>query len=478
VEPAAAPARIRLPRRSAARRLAAAAGLGVALALGAGPARGDGPVRLRLDAGTTFQTWEAWSCMPNPPGYEEPFVAWVKDPTPATYDRVPVRSDLPWRLVGRMHDALVNEIGITRVRLEVGPQVEPVNDDDDPRTTVASAYRFAWQDDQIRRHVLPLKARVEAAGETLRVYVSYDLRSRLTPAFLLRPEEYAEMAVAFLRHAKERHGLEPDYWSVINEPGNDRPGDPRLCAELTAATGRRIAEAGLRTRMSGPECVTVAQAGAYLRAMADTPGALDHFRQITYHLYHGGAEDVRARNEVRDWAKRLGVTAAQTEWMEASDMAVARHVLLCLTEADATVWDRFGADLFFALPYREWLDPESDARESLPLSSTAWHIRQFSRFIRPGAVRVALAGGSDGVRGVAFLPRGGKRPVVVLLNEAGGPREASVEGLPAGSYARSFTSGALRAFGREEPSVGPDASGRLVLALPPGSVTTLAPPAR
>lgn len=336
--------------------------LGVA-ALLCGIAHGGDAVALHLDTKTTFQTWEGWSCLPNPVGFERAFVAWLRNPSPETYDRVGVNREFPSKLIGRMHDALVSEIGITRMRIEVGPQVEMKNDNADPFRTDASAYRFAWQDDQIERHVLPMKERIEARGEKMTLYVSYDLRSKLTPAFLLEPEEYAEMAVAFLAHVKERYGIEPDYWSVLNEPGNHRPGDPKLCAELTAATGRRIARAGFRTRMSGPECVTVTGAARYMEAMQGASGALDHFAQITYHLYHGGAEDVAARNAVREWARKLKVTAAQTEWMEGKDLDVARHIHLCLTEADAVAWDRFGADLFFTLPYRELTDPGSDAKE-------------------------------------------------------------------------------------------------------------------
>jgi hypothetical protein len=443
----------------------------LALLAAAAVARGGDPVVLRLDPKTAYQTWEGWSCLPNPAGYERAFVAWLRAPTPATYDRVPMNRDLPAKLIARMHDALVDEIGITRMRIEVGPQVEMANDNADPRATDASAFRFRWQDDQVERHVLPLKRRIEARGERMTLYVSYDLRSKLTPAFLLEPEEYAEMAVAFLSHLKGKYGIEPDYWSALNEPGNDRPGDPDLCARLTAATAGRIAEAHLRTRMSGPEVVTVAQAARYLKGMEGIPGALDRFAQVTYHLYHGGAEDVGARNAVREWAREHKVTAAQTEWMEGRDLDVARHIHLCLTEADAVAWDRFGADLFFALRYGEWLDPASDAKEP-PLSSTAWHIRQFSRFIRPGAVRVALEGGSDSVKGVAFLVKG--RPVVVLLNTAGEARSAAIDGLAQGGYGCCLTSVPERAYGKELPDAAVPESGRLAIDLPPRSVTTVA----
>jgi len=444
-----------------------------ALAIGllCAAAHGGDAVLLHLDTKTTYQTFEGWGSVPNPVGFERPFVAWLRSPSPETYDRVGVSRELPSKLIARMHDALVNEIGITRMRIEVGPQVEQRNDNEDPFQTDAKAYRFAWQDDQMERHVLPLKERIEARGEKMTLYVSYDLRSKLTPAFLLEPEEYAEMAVAFLAHVKERYGIEPDYWSVLNEPGNDRPGDPKLCALLTAATGKRIADAGFRTRMSGPECVTVAQAARYMEAMAATPGALDRFSQITYHLYHGGAEDVKARNAVREWARKLKVTAAQTEWMEGSDLDVARHIHLCLTEADAVAWERFGADGFFAMRYQEWLDPASDGKEPA-LNSTAWHIRQFSRFIRPGAVRVALTGGTDSVKAVAFLTKGA--PVVVLLNTSDAAQAVVLDGMKEGAYGGSLTSAPQRAFGRSLPRMTVNKDGRLAIDLLPRSVTTLA----
>jgi hypothetical protein len=261
--------------------------------------------------------------------------------------------------------------------------VEQENDDADPFRTDAKAYRFAWQDDQIERHVLPMKERIEARGERI------------------------------------------------------------------------------------------------MEAMAGTPGALEHFAQITYHLYHGGAEDVPARNAVRGWARKLKVTAAQTEWMEGTGLDVARHIHLCLTEADATAWDRFGADLFFTLKYREWLDPASDGTQPA-LNSTAWHIRQFSRYIRPGAVRVALSGGSESVKGVAFLPKlssdGRSRPglpVVVLLNTSSEARAVEIDGLPPGTYGGSFTSEPQKAYGRGIEDMAVAEPGRLAIDLPPRSVTTL-----
>lgn len=424
---------------------------------------------LRLDPQTTYQTWEAWSCAPSPSG--APFGEWLANPTAENYDRLGVNTKLPAKLIARMQDELVYDLGFTRVRLEVGPQVEMENDNADPNVTDPRGYRFLWQDNTVETQVLPIKKRIESTGGKMVIYISYDIRSSLTKPFLLRPEEYAEMAETFLRHLKEKYGLEPDYWSVLNEPGNHRPGDPKLCAEITAAVGRRIARAGFKTKMSGPECVTVAQIPAYMEAMQKTPGALDQFRQITYHLYWGGCNDIPGRRAVREWARKLGVTAAQTEWMEQADMDVARHIYLCLAEADAVAWDRYGADLLFTLPYDDLLKPDSDGIKP-EKNSTAWHIRQFSRFIRPGAVRVRIDSNFDSVKAVAFLsPK--KKPVLVLLNLANQPQAAQLVGLPGGSYDVSYTSAPDRAFGKPLPAIGIGQGESLTMTLPPQSVCTI-----
>jgi hypothetical protein len=108
------------------------------------------------------------------------------------------------------------------------------------------------------------------------------------------------------------------------------------------------------------------------------------------------------------------------------------------------------------------------------VSLTAWHIRQFSCSIRPGAVRVALTGGSAAVGGVAFMPKGKELPVVVLLNATDEARALDIDGLPPGEYGVTFTSRPADAYGRKMPDVRVGEPGRVALDLPPRSVTTLA----
>ena len=418
------------------------------------------PLTLRFDANTTFQTFEGW-------GIVLPCWLFRRGRTPAeaaaAYDAGPARSNY----TAALNEALAVEMverGFNRFRLEVGPQVEFVNDNDDPDVLNPKAFRFKWQDSMVREQLLPMKRLVEKRGERAIVYVSYDLGSGATPKWLLSPAEYAEMAFATLKHLKEKFKLDVDYWSVINEPGNgNRPGNPKLCAELTAATGRRLHAEGFRTRMSGPECVTPKQVDAYMKAMVAAPGALKHFAQITYHLYWDPMT-VEHRNTIRDWARKLKVTAAQTEWMEQKDLKVAEHIFLCLTEADAVAWERYAWDV------------ATNVRgQTFRRKTTAWYVRQYSRYIRPGAVRVKMASPTSQVRPVALLSPG-KKPVVVLLNKAPHAWAARLTGLRAGRYEHSYV-GEGRISKMRQAQVGEP--GELRVELPAKSVLTVTadPPA-
>jgi len=312
--------------------------------------------------------------------------------------------------------------------------------------------------------VLPcwLFRRAKTPEEAARLYDAGPARSNRSGA--LNAALAAEMAFATLKHLTETFDLAVDYWSVLNEPGNgSRPGNPKLCAELTAATGKRIAAEGFRAKMSGPECVTPRQVDAYMKAMAATPGALDHFAQITYHLYWDPMT-VTHRRTIRDWARKLKVTAAQTEWMEQKDLNVCEHIFLCLTEADAVAWERYAWDV--ATDVR---------RQTFRRKSTAWYVRQYSRYIRPGAIRVKMLSPTGRVKPVAFLSLR-KKPVIVLLNTDARPWAVTLTHLPPGRYEHHGVGGGR--IGKVRTArVGE--RGELKLDLPAKSVRTITadPPA-
>jgi hypothetical protein len=248
------------------------------------------------------------------------------------------------------------------------------------------------------------------------LYISYDLRSSLTPSWLLEPKEYAEMAVATLTHLKEFHNLEPDYWTVLNEPGNHRPGNPELVAQLIAQTGENIKRAGFRTRMSGPEVVTPKQITAYMKALNNTTGALEQLGQLTYHLYWDHM-NVKNRNEIRDWANKLGITAAQTEWLEGKGLKVVEVLYLDMVEANASVWEQYGLFGRFNKYNRDgggdYFVINHDFSDYY-MNINAWYLRHFMKYVRPGDIRIGISSSNPKIKPVAFLKSDGTQTIIVI----------------------------------------------------------------
>src|SRR3972149_2030710 len=334
------------------------------------------PVIVTVDSENRYQTIEGWGATLGMPG--NVFEEWVKEPTPEHYDKLEIKDPVPEELKTKIMDATVSDLGLNRFRLEIGPQVEMRNDNDDPLKTDFKDFRFKWQDAKIGKWLLPLKKRIEKRGEKMVLYISYDLRSSLTPPWLLQPDEYAEMAVTTLKYFKETYNLEPDYWTVLNEPGNQRPGNPKLVAQLIARTGVRIREEGFKTRMSGPEDVTPRQITDYMKALKDTPGALAQIGQLTYHLYWDPM-NINHRNEIRNWGQKLGITTAQTEWLGGKGLNVAEVLYLDLVEANTSSWEQYGL-YWTANPYNTAgggdyfvLEPDYSAYY---MNINAWYLRQ------------------------------------------------------------------------------------------------------
>ncbi len=424
-----------------------------------------------VDTSVKYQTWEAWGGTVPVFAY---FDAWASDQTAHTYDSGTDTNEIPDDLELQIVDGLVNDLGITRLRFEVGPQVEMTNDNADPSDLNLSAYRFKWQDIMWYETVLPAKQLIEANGDSLVVYVSYDLRSSATPSWLLQPAEYAEMAVAVLTHMRDTYGFVPQYWTTLNEPGNGRPGSPSVVAELIAATGARLQAEGFRTRMSGPEVVTPNQLTEYLNAIDGHATARDYLGQVTYHLYWDPT-NVARRNEARDWAAQRGITTAQTEWMEGWGAGLASVSHLDLTEANVSAWEQYSCYYYDNLGWQGDYYHILNSFTEFGLQYNSWFVRQYSRFIRPGDRRVDAQSSDAQVKPVAFVSPSGQLTIVVI-NSASATRTITVNGIPSGTYTRMQTYGGSLSsthLGEELPNETADANQMTGLVLPAQSVSTL-----
>ena len=348
-------------------------------------------------------------------------------------------------------DALVNDIGINRVRLEIrsgaetrsdilrrfvagrvsfdawkGQRYAMQNDNADPRVIDWAGFDFSELDWHVRTSVLPLKKRLAARGEKLFVNVTY-VSFRDGYYFQQDPEEYAEFVLAAYLHLKQRFGLVPDAWEVILEPDMSKNAwDGRTIGRAVAAAARRLRENGFRPAFIVPSVTNVDNAAPLIDEIARVPGAMDAVVEFSYHRYRGNPE--RSLPQIARRAAKYGKRTSMLEFWFGRGSAEVLHQDLKLGQVSAWQGRVMGGHVTVANP---------DAANSLvlPRDEVRYNLQYF-RYVRAGAQRIG-ARSSDlrRVDPLAFVNPDGKF-VVVALAEAGS--DLTIRGLPAGRYRVSF----------------------------------------
>lgn len=395
---------------------------------------------------------------------------------------------------------LVFDLGLNRFGLNFPAVIiEKTNDNQDPRVINRSGFDFSTIDPYIREQLLPLRDLLRERGERFVLYGSVILYKpsegpRGTPRFVVEDaEEYAEFCIAALEYLRG-FGLEPDYWAIVNEPDLVDIWTPAQLAERIVVLGRRMREAGFATRIAAPETVQPAGVTGWLSAIAATPGARPYLGAISYHSYDydptiGERPPVAPRAAAANWGRLLGLPIAQSEQGQAGKknaktrwnglayefaLDIAENILADLLYANAAAWQ-----MHAIIGWGEPGNPNAAGAFALALRDGSgydkpaqyWGARHFTRWLRPGAVRVGLQGAQprSPVMAAAFLTPAG-RPLIVAMNRSAHEHEIHISGLPAGDYSLSLTTRVAPAV---EHRLAPLAAGQpLRFTLPGESIAT------
>jgi O-glycosyl hydrolase len=273
-------------------------------------------------------------------------------------------------------------------------------------------------------------------------------------------KQYARYLCDILEHfreANEDERLVFDYVSPVNEPQMDwEAGDQegnRASNEdikrILLALHEELAARHLPVKIRAPESNTLpdlwqldsraskrwgADYGNYLAVLCGDPtygGILDH--SLSYHDY----SSYRGMAMINDH-QTLGEKMAQypdcTLWMSeacflsperdlsmAWGLDIARLIYADLALANASAWEFWLAvsteDYKDGLLYTDW--HRSGDSEAIFASKAFWILGNYSRFIRPGMIRVELKGdkhGFDGLLGSAYLDPDTDKLVMVYIN--------------------------------------------------------------
>jgi glucuronoarabinoxylan endo-1,4-beta-xylanase len=257
--------------------------------------------------------------------------------------------------------------------------------------------------------------------------------------------EFAELWSAYLLWMK-RGKISIKALSLQNEPAVPRfyptaEFSPQELNKLAEAVLKRTRKEGFKARLLYPEVSQLERMQRYLKAAS--PATLAGVRALSLHAYDLSVDyyDVEAyrqkwrkvRKVVAPYKKALWMTEFSNysgalsgrnpgSWPEA--LAWARHLHLALVEGHCSAvlfwglyFDKKGEALIYAR------DSRAQEFEITPKFYTS---RNYFKFIRPGAVRVAGSAGSSVLEVSAFWHQQRKEFVAVLINPGRGELKASL----------------------------------------------------
>lgn len=442
-----------------------------------GPSGRAAAATVTVDTGTTRQKMAGWEA-----------VAWAFH-SPSDPNR-----KLFTAIKDQLLDAVV-EAGVNRVRLEVRSGVEnatdywaeyqkgtiaydvwranryaTVNDNGDPTVLGMAGFHFSEMDDTIGEIVEPLRARLAAAGEKLHVNVNYvAFTSQITTGSYHHDAaaEYAEFVLATYTHLRDSFGWVPDSFEIILEPDNVSQWSGTYVGEAMAAAGKLLVGKGFDPpRFIAPSNTNMANAITYFDAMVKVPGATTYLGEFAYHRYGG----VSTANLMTIAARGAGygIGTSMLEWWTAANTHHTLHEDLEI--GNNAAWQQgtlAGPTLKPDEAALFSVDTSTPGSPKLVMNTQTKFRRQYYKFVRMGARRVAATSTDGGFKPLAFVNTDG-RHVVVVKASAGG--SISIAGLPAGTYQAKYTTAA--AYDVDSPPVTISAGGALAGSIPAAGVIT------
>jgi hypothetical protein len=403
--------------------------------------------QIRLDPMITYQTFAGWEAADfvGEPGHD------------------------PWPYFEAYHDQLyekvVNDYGIDRIRLELPAGTEnntdyfgqyssgqidqyrfahcfaraPVNDDTDPNHINPSGFQFSQLDWKIDNLVVPIRKLVEAKGEKLLInmtLVSFNWSAAecpnmpYTPGWLQYnyPDEYAELSLATFQHMQNKYGLVPDTIQVMLEPDHT-DFDGTKMGQAMLATQTRLSQNGFNPKFVVPSTTSMANALPYFNAIRAVVGDAfirNYVQEISYHRYAGVSEaDLQT---IASTSVTYGIGASMLEYWSPSN--TYRTLYQDLTTGRNAAWQE-GTILGI---YN--VDTTNPSQPVVSIAEESKYIRQYVRYIRPGAVRIGATTSAAGSDPVAFVNADGRYVIVVNTTKSS---TFAIQNLPAGTYGIKYT---------------------------------------
>jgi glucosylceramidase len=283
------------------------------------------------------------------------------------------------------------------------------------------------------------------------------------------PRYFDALALYYLRYVREyeKQGVFVDFVSLFNEPGIYTRISPEKIRDLLKNhVGPLFAKEGVKSRIQPCETNNRQRAERYWPVILDDPEARKYAGAIAYHAY--GYRDFdkitalhRRYPDLKVWMTE--VCHAYETGLVPRSVALPRrdyedgdfwgNQIFNDLESGASAWIYW--NMILDEQGGPWLvseihhDPDNNQQHPVVMvdrrkkevvyTGLYYYLAHFSKYVRPGAVRVASAGSVDGVRCLAFQNKDGGM-VAQLLNSRKQPAKVDLE------WRGGFLSGELPAL--------------------------------
>jgi glucuronoarabinoxylan endo-1,4-beta-xylanase len=289
------------------------------------------------------------------------------------------------------------------------------------------------------------------------------------------PGSYVAWAMAMLKRWRD-NGVELELYAPLNEPKIARDFAPEWMRQVVRQLGEQMRAAGFRTKLVVPDDQNPVD--GYRRAVAvlEDPIARQYVGALAYHIYKGGPADLVP---MRQLATKYGLPVWMTEygsksyvdWDSSLDWAGRMHILLTVGGVNAVdyIWGFFGS--WVRTDTMISIDFDNGQYRGFSYTPIYWITGQYSRFVRPGYVRVAATPVDTGsVMTSAY--KGPGRAVVIATNPGNAPQTVriTVRGGKLKGFVRPVRSSASERW-QTLPAIVPR-KGSFTAVLPVRSITT------
>jgi hypothetical protein len=416
------------------------------------------PIVVMVNANQTFQTIEGWGISMRL--FTDPHIIGLLQDDPNNSLRIPASAQ------AEILDSLYRGIGLTRVRPGPDPGgIEPVNDNDDPFNTDLTKFDFSGRNNDA---FLNLTADLRKLGMTHWWLSPIQLEPFMNES---NPDEYVEWAMAINRRWRDA-GLELPYYSIANEPtGLGAPvSDADYMREVVKRLGHRLRAEGFSTRIVIPDNVSPSTSASFAQTILADPDARQYVAAIAYHLY---GEPITNSAALKDLSAQYGIPLWMSEYFTRDWMEWAMIVHSLLVDYNVSVVDYLAGFLGDA--------SGSEALISLLHTGTTYNgymmqphyyaYGNFTKYVRPGAVRVATSSPDEHVLVSGFLRAGHLTLVAINRHETDVTVRFDLSGAPSStpfSLVRTTESDHLRSAGTARL-----VNGSVTVPLKASSITTL-----